>query len=39
MDNRTLPPALFFNQLMAAILALVEARWNDALDLPLEWKR
>ncbi len=33
MANRTSPPALFFNQLMTAIVALVEARWNDALDI------
>ena len=33
MDNRTLPRALFLNHLMAAILALVEGRWNDALQL------
>ena len=33
MANRASPPALFFNQLMTAIVALVEARWNDALDI------
>ena len=31
--NRASPPALFFSQLMSTIVALVEARWNDALDI------
>ncbi|MFZ1019334.1 MAG: AAA family ATPase [Candidatus Cybelea sp.] len=32
-DNRASPRALFFNHLMGAIVALVEARWADALTL------
>ena len=33
IDKRTSPPALFFNQLMSAIVALAEERWKDALDI------
>ncbi|MGB8521140.1 MAG: AAA family ATPase [Candidatus Tumulicola sp.] len=33
IDRRASPPATFFNRLMSGIVALEEARWNEALDL------
>ena len=33
VDDRASPPTIFFNQLLSAIVALAEARWNDALEI------
>jgi DNA-binding SARP family transcriptional activator len=33
IDKRISPPTIFFNQLMSALIALVESRWGDALEI------
>ena len=33
MVSRSSPPSVFFNRLMSAIVALSEARWDDALNI------